>query len=60
MARARKNGVKKMKLLSIVMNLIAKRRAIRKAKRRAKRIFRFVKLVVLFCICAPLIRKVLK
>ena len=49
-----------MKYLLIAKKLIEKRRAIKKAKRRAKRIFRTVKLICILCICAVLIRKVFR
>ena len=49
-----------MKLLHIAKKLIEKRHAIKKTKRRVKRIFRFVKIACVLCVCAAVVRKVLK
>ena len=49
-----------MKFLLIAKKLIEKRRAIKKTKRRVKRIFRFVKIACALCVCAVVVRKILK
>ena len=49
-----------MKYLLIAKKLIEKRRAIKKTKRRVKRIFRFVKIACALCVCAVVVRKILK
>ena len=55
-----RQGYMQMKFLLIAKKLIEKRRAIKKTKHRVKRIFRFVKIACALCVCAVVIKKVLK